>query len=864
MLRARIRRPRLLGKLDAAAQRPVTIISAGAGWGKTVLASSWADTRPVPIGWLTVDDRDNDAQVFWSYVVEALRRGRAVGKGNPLADLGVAPRDSTQRTRYLTRGFHRLSASTVLILDDFHEIEDPKVIDELSLLLRHPPPRLSLILITRAEPALPLHRLRASGALTEIGAPDLAFTADEAAELLARYGLTPAPDDITTLLDRAEGWPAGMQLAGAFLTAPGGRRTIADFTGDVQPVDEYLAHEVLATQPPYLLRFLFWTSICDHVCGDLADAITLRADGQRTLEELERVNGFVFRLGSRPKWYRYHGLLRDVLRHRLMTELPTIVPRLHRRAARWYAAQHLILEALNHAVAAQDWDYVARLVVTHAGPLVLSSSRSAIMRVLRQVPTEELSSSADLLVCAGFRLFDAGDFDALSERLAIARRKLPDTPDEDRVSTELAIRVLQVSVDRVVGDMPALVTETTQLLAMLPKVLFTGVPSVLQYRAIALNNKGVGLLWTGRPDQAERYLWTASTAAHASGVELIEINALGHLALLEAMRGRLKESARLAADAIDLAERRGWLEVRQAVPAQLALALVGFERNELAEAQRLLAQALRANREPEAIQRLIGLGAQAWLALAHGDPTRARALLEEAQRQTDPRMLAPAVDRWLSLAESEVDLATGGFERVEARYSDLAAGHLATFPEQVCRARAAFAMRDLDRAESLLAATPRPMSETLAGVQASILTALVADARGHGLEAVEALAKAFALAEPEGIRTPFIAMGGGRLEGLISRQSLLTQRNAAFTADVRDTMKAATEGRQPSYPTGELSLRETEVLHYLPTMLTAGEIATELGVSINTVKAHMRSIYRKLDVGRRREAVVRAHEHRLL
>jgi len=863
--RTPIHRRRLFAKLDAAVHQPVTVIRAGAGWGKTMLASSWAAAQPISAGWLALDAHDNDVQIFWSYVLEALRAAGALRPDNPLADLRTIPADKAQRVSCFAAGFGRLSAPTVLVLDDFQEVNDPTVIAELAELLRRPPPPLHLILNTRSEPLLPLHRLRATGELTDISAADLAFTVEEAAELLDRHDLTLSVEDVAALLHRTEGWPAGLQLAADFLAAPGGPRPVAEFTGDVRPVDQYVVHEVLAAHPPHLRRFLFMTSICGNLCGDLADAVTLQTDGRRTLEELERVNGFVVRLGAKPERYRYHPLLRDVLRHRLLTELPTIVPELHRRAARWNAAHQLIFEALNHAVAAQDWPYLGELVVTHAAPLILSANRSAFMKILSRVPPEELYSTAELMLCGALVLFDAGDLDAIPDRLAGALRMLAGRSDEDRLPAEIPIRALQGTVHRVVGDMPALITEATLLLATVSKVRAARLRPVMQYRAIALADKGIGLFLTGRADHAGRYLWAASTAARASAVELVEIDAIGHLALLEAMRGSVTESARWAGYARDLAERRGWVDAPQYIAARLARGLVGIERNELARAHLALRHDLRTHRsEPEAADRLIWLGARARLALAQSEPARARTLLEEAGRQRARRLRAPAVDRWLLLTESEVDLQTGLLERVEARYAALASTEEPTFPEQVCRARAAFAARDLQRAEDLLAGTSRAMSETVATVTARILTALIADARGHGLEVIDALAAALALAEPEGIRRPFLALAGGRLDGLLGRQSLLSHRNNDFITDIRNAMRAGDRRAQPSYPAGDLSLREAEVLQYLPTMLTAGEIAVELGVSINTVKAHMRSIYRKLDVGRRREAVVRAHEHGML
>jgi LuxR family maltose regulon positive regulatory protein len=862
MLRFRVPRRRLLDSLGGALGGPLTLVCAGPGWGKTVLVSEWAQARGIRTAWLTLDRNDDVAQTFWSRVVASLRAAGALAADNPLAELRSIPADGIERGRYLARGLSLLPERTTLILDDFQDIRDPVLIGELAVLLRHPPPALHLVIISRTEPVLGLHRLRADGGLTEIRAGELAFTAPEATELLARHELTASRAELAAMLRRTEGWPAGLQLEAAFLARSGAARPALDGTDDVLPVAGYLAHEVLAGLPAERRRFLLYTSVCEHLCGELADAITHRTNGQRTLEDLERINSFVVRLGVKPRWFRYHHLLRDVLRQRLLLEDPAVVPELHRRAARWYASRNSILEALDHAVAARDWACLGRLVVRQTVPLILSANRAAVMKILRQIPAAESDSTAELIVCTAFLLFYAGDYDAIAARLSLARARLRGRPEPERLSVETTMRALELSVRRATGDMPALLRQATQLLTSLASVPFADVPSVPQYRAIALNNKGLGLIWTGRPDLGKRYLAAASTAARAAGVELVGVNATGHLALLEAMAGSIHQADRLARQSRELADRHGWLFAPQAVATHLALVLVCIERNDLTEAQLVHQRGLRAEfSEPVATQLMVSLGVQARLALALDEPARARALLEQAGRC---RVRAPVLDRWLLLTESQVDLSTGRPERVEERYARLAAETELTFAERVVRARAMFALRDLQRAEELVAGPPAPTSETVATVEAAILTALIADARRHGLRAAESLAVAFTLANREDIRRPFRAMGGNRLPGLVSRYNLLHHIDEAFVAAILKDVSSTAVAPRPAYPAGQLSERQTEVLHYLPTMLSAGEIAVELGVSVNTVRAHMRTIYHKLDVGRRRQAVTRAREYGLL
>jgi LuxR family maltose regulon positive regulatory protein len=861
--RTRLVRPRLTGMLDTGVQRPVTLVTAGPGWGKTTLVSAWAATQRLPVAWLTLDRYDNDPRAFSAHVFAALRSTALATSGPLQGDLDAALGDGVGQVRALGRVLNQLKTPVMLVLDDFDVIDDRRLVRELGLLLRRPPEGLRLVLISRSEPALPLHRLRAAGDLAEIRATDLAFTTEEAAELLAGHGVSLPPDDIALLVERTEGWAIGLQLAAGFIAGPDGG-SVTDFTGDVRSVEDYLSEEVLARQTPQFRSFLLYTSICEHLCGDLADAITLGNTGQRVLEELEQVNHFVVRLGSRPSWFRYYHLIRDVLQHRLAVEAPDMLPQLHRRAADWYARHQFVIEALGHAVAAQDWPLVGRLVVG-AAPMILSRDRERLVEVLEQVPAEEFARTAELVVCEAVLLFNAADYAGIRKRLGEAQTLLTDGPDTDRRAVDIAIRALQAATSRVDGDMPALLEETTTQLTALAQVPMARLPATLQYRAIALNNKGFALLFTGQTEAAESFLSIGAATAHTAGVDLVEINALGHLALLEVLFGSVREAERLAGAAYDKAQRGGWTTSLQAVAAYHATALMELERGRPGRAERALQQGLRAHRtDPEAAHWKMSLGIGARVAMAQDQLPRARAFLEEARRHRYPRARMPVIDRWLLAIESEVDLLSDRPDRVRQRYAAHGRRGTLTLPERNLLIRAALATHDLNGASALLTERGSLMSETVATVEARLLGALVAEATGRGLQAGELLGKAIALAAPEVIRRPFVSLAGGRLGPLLARQSLVAGDHAPFVADLLQLVGVT--GRSSAAPAQirALSDRETEVLTYLPTMLTAAEIGEELGVSVNTVKAHMRAIYRKLGTPRRRQAVARAREHGLI
>jgi LuxR family maltose regulon positive regulatory protein len=865
IVRGRVDRPRLFHLLDRATGNPLTVVRAGAGWGKTVLVSGWARTRADPVAWLSLDRYDNDPQMFWAYVVAALRGAGALTADNPLVEMVSVPRDEQERGLRMAAGLSHLPDETVLVVDDFHMIDDRQVLDEVSDLLRYPPPPLRLILISRVEPPLALHRLRAADRVGEIHADDLAFTADEATALISGHGLSLSPDDVTVMLDRTDGWAVGLRLGAKFLAGDGGTNSIADFAGDIRSVDAYLTGEALAGRSPRQRRFLLETSICEQMCADLVNAITGNSDGQQMLEELELDNDFVMRLGPKPVWFRYHHLLGDMLGHRLHLEMSGAVPELHRRAARWYADQNLVIEALGHAVRGADWAYVGRLVIGQAAPLILSSQRAALVKILHQVPREQLTSTPELMVCDALLLFSVGNYDSIRARAARIRELLRDRPAASRDAVDVVLMALQVAADRAVGDMPAVIAVETEQLALLARSPFHDGAAAARYRAIALNSKGLALLWTGQVDRAARDLRAASNAAGAAGVELAQINATGHLALLEMMYGSARTAAELAHSARDLAERRAWRYTVQAVSAHFAQALVHLQGDDLRAAEEAFRQGRRAHEsEPEAAQRLVMLGIQAQLALARGEPQQARSVLAQARRDRNARTDVPALDHWLTLLDAEIDLATGLPERVEHRLTGPPADEIPGSARRVFLARAALARRDLRRAEELLMAEPTSTGETITTVEAGIVGALVADARGHPTRAVDLLADAVRLAVQEGIRRPFVTMSGSELDALFDRLLLLAPGHAPIATDIIDQLRAA--GRSPTATTagGSLSHREVEVMRYLPTMLTAAQIATELGVTVNTVKAHMRSIYRKLGAERRSEAVVHAREMGIL
>lgn len=860
-------RRRLIDPLDEGAQGEVTLLTAGPGSGKTALVAAWAESGrvPGPVAWLSLDEYDNNPAAFWSYLLEALRSTGTVPDDNPLASIVPGPRMDETFVRRIAQGIAGLPGPVVLVLEDLHEIDNPQVLESLALLLRHPMQQLRLVITTREDPRVPLHRPRIRNRLVEIHAAELSFTVDEAAELLAGYDVRLTPAEIEILLDRTEGWAAGLGLAAMFLSERGPKTGLDEFTGTERTVAEYLTHEALASQPPEVRRFLLVTSVADRVCGELADALTGEPHGHRTLERLARENALVTRLGLQRPWFRYHRLLVDLLRHQLWLEMPELIPDLHRKAAHWFAQEDARLYAVHHAVAAQDWPLVGRLITTMAGLRIASVDRRPLMDLLAHVPANQISATAGLELSAGLLAFAHKDYEAIPRHVARARALLAHEEPDLRRPTEILARALDVTAARARSDMAAVIEAASDLLELLAEVSPAQLPNAPEHRAIALNHAGVALFWMGRLGQAETRLRSAMALAESAGIELTQLNAMSHLALLEAEQGRLREAYEHARSGLELAKRRGWHSVLQIVPAYLALALTHLERNALGEAEAAFTNGLAAQRaDPETVQYFALRIAEAGILLARGEIDAARLVTHRMGEEISPDHTPPVLARWLTTTKAQIELAAGNPDEVLRIGGSTEYGNHADPRLRICVAWAHLALGDLRTAETVLTPLHPSAPDVRSAVEAWLVTALVEDARRQNNRSADAFARAIALAEPEGMRRPFVGIERSRVSALLERHQWLAPGESPFVADLLAESTSDRSGSAPAQLIEELTDRELDVLRYLPTMLRNHDIAAQMHVSVNTIRAHLRALYRKLGVTQRHQAVDRARELGLL
>lgn len=861
-------RERLIDRIERGVKAGIVVVAAPAGAGKTLLLASWAARRPTPVAWLTVHPDDAEPGQFWGLVVTAIRVSGAVAPESTLATMTPPPRFDERFVLHLLDACEELAEPVVLVIDDLHVLGDSPAVRSLADAIQRGLGNLRLIISTRTAPALPLQRLRLRDALTEIQVSDLAFTESEAGDLLRRRDLDLDDAQLATVMERTEGWAAGLRLAALALQGRGDVATaVSLFAGDHRSVADYFVEEVLARQPPDLHHFLLHTCVVRQLCGDLAEALTGHSGGQRMLERLERANLFIVAIDERRAWYRYHHLFLDLLRHRLNAEHPELVEQLHRRAAAWFAEHQEPLEAVRHLAAAGDWPAVARYVNRSAGALLLGADRHALIALLRQIPASVVDTDPEAATAAAttsYASYDAAGVHTHARRA----RELLHLLDPDAANVVVAIlTTLDAIAAWLDQDAETLVLRSTEALKRLGDVSAAEMPSLPMYVAATRVIAAMGLVWTGQLGPAEDSLqgMADSLAARSALTPVIAVHLHGHLAILKAFRGKLRDARQHAQIVKSIAEQSGWLFLPQSAPAELALAVVHLLRDEQAECELAIQRGLsRQGDLPDRFTETALHLAQARLLISSGDIDRARRLVRESRDSAVTWSMPTFLARWYDLVEAEIDLAAGEAQAVLDRLS-VASGQKP--PGE--RPRANEVVR---RASALLAAArPEEALTTLAPLHASqppdvapavetwVLTAVAEDRRHRDVEAQSALSRALDLAVPEGIVRPFLTYGH-QLRHLLLRHQQESAAHGEFVASLIGRLNGVA-GRRDYGPLVEpLTDRERSVLALLPTMMSNHEIATELFVSVNTIKTHLKSLYRKLGVTGRREAVLAARE----
>ncbi|GGY99291.1 LuxR C-terminal-related transcriptional regulator [Streptomyces poonensis] len=855
-----LRRDRLVAHLDRGLSVPLTLINGSAGAGKTLLAADWAAGLRQPVAWLTADGTDEAPGVFWAYVLEALRTaGIRVSE-----DVGRPAHPGSVDHALLARLAADLGGRArpaVLVVDEFERVPSAEIAEQLQFVLHHAARGMRLVLVTRTEPLLPLHRYRAAGSIAEIRGAELAFTPGEAATLLDSHGLSLTGDAARALVERTRGWAAGLRLCALAAQQSSDPETyLKEFEAGQSTVADFLLAEVLKRQPAQAQDLLLRVSVVERFRPGLADALTGRTDGEPIISRLHRENAFVEHLGR--SWYRLHPLFAEILRTHLRERRPGLERELHRRAARWLSRCGSLPETLAHGAAAGDWEFTARTLVDDLaiGQLLSGLRTEALGRPFARLAPETAGPAASIVLAA--RELCRRDLRRGLTHLQHAQRQLDaDTTDDPGLApARLSCALLEVLAARLAGS-PLRAEQAAktagELQGLIPAERLDRHPELT---ALLLTHLGSALVWAGRFDEARSALSRAVRCSGSPSTTLPRQDALGHLALIDYLNGWPGQAEKKVLTAMGEAQRLGLPPPLRTGIGRLVLAAVAVDRDELDEAQALLEETAPHGGAPDPVEAAGRIVATSRLLLARG---QVRDALRTVRTSVPAEVVSPWVEEHAALVASAGHLAEG---RPEAAVEVL--GHTpARRPARaVAAAHARLAAGAGGEALGILdALTGADRGGPALTVRATLVRAQAADQAGDLTTARRLATQALLDARRERLRRPFLEAGPwlrrvlGTGAGLPPAWDLLAVRPPG-----PPTPGNRTAVRHQALVVEQLSERERDVLQRLAQMMSTDEIAADLYVSVNTVKTHLKSVFRKLGVNRRSDAVRRARELRLL
>jgi LuxR family maltose regulon positive regulatory protein len=881
-------RPHLIRRLEEGLQlgHRVTVISAPAGFGKTTLLSDWLSQTDRPVAWLSLDEGDNDPTRFLAYLIVALQRIDP-DIGQTAQAMLQAPRAASQLQSLLTTLINDIVVTSqpfILALDDYHVIEATEIHKAVSFLLDHMPPfeqGMHLVIATRADPPLPLARLRGRGQMTELHAADLRFTPSEAeAYFNETMALALSAEHVAALERRTEGWVVGLQLAAIALQGtlllPGHENVasfVQAFSGSQRYVLDYLTEEVLNRQTQEIQAFLLQTAILDRLTGPLCDAVRFRAaktpnrseerEGQQVLEALEAANLFIVSLDKDRRWYRYHHLFSDILRQRLEREMGDLVPELHRRASEWYEREGLITEAIGHALTCGDFERAAYLIQEAGWAIFTRGEMTTILGWIAALPHHFVRANPQLGVLHAWTMAKSGDLDG-------AERSLQEL---NGVSFHGEVTAVRAYVAGVRGDLSQAVELSQRALALLPA-------EDLVVRAIVTQNLGVAYHWSGDPVAAIQTLTEAVALSRAAGQSFQTLTAMAILGRAYEMQAALHQAMEIYQEALELAFGADKRPAPFACMAYVGMAGVLYEWNDLAAARQSALDGVRLSEMGGFIAyQVFGRALLARICEAQGDRGSALEYIEQAERlgQGSDYALVTALATELRvrlwLAQDNLMAAARWAQKHPVQPADELDAAIEI--EQTAVARTLIAQDRPGEALSVLASlleASQAAGRTADVIRVRSLQALAFQAQGNEGRALSALEHALSLAEPEGYVRTFVDEGAPMARllrraiamrfGGTETHGIAPGYPSRLLAAIRQIPLATTQAAQALVE--PLTERELEVLRLIAGGLSNREIALQLVVAVSTVKSHINHLYGKLQVRNRTQAVARAQKLGLL
>ena len=872
-----VARPRLSERLDPEAGRRLTLVSAPAGFGKTTLLSRWWNSITGGercAAWLSLDEGDNDPTRFLSYLVTAIRRAvdsEGFGEGVLAALRSPEPRMEPVLGAIVNE-VGDLPCGLDIVLDDYHAIDSQDIHRIVSYLLERLPDSAHVVVSSRVDPPLPLARLRARGQMAELVAADLAFTREEAAAFLKGVmGLDLSAADVMALEEITEGWIAGLQLAALSMRE---REVVSDFIGSFsgshRNVLDFLAEEVLERQDEDIREFLLQTSILDGLTGPLCDALTGRSDGQETLEKLERDNLFLVALDEERRWYRYHPLFAGFLRERLGRERPESVVELHVKASEWNERNGGLSTATEHALSAGDYERAARLIEHGIGQTWYRGEVATLLGWLGRLPREEMRRRPLLLIWYAAGLMLTGDPEGTETLLDEAEEAVSPQEDGDPkhvLPTAAAVRSLR---SRRLGDAREAVEHARRALSLLPEDNLNPRPFVALSLAQAYRAAGDG-------EAATAAFAEAGSLGRAAGHDYVALSAMACEANLRLARGGLRKADDVLRRALKYAAERGAGLLPAVGSVHIGMGELLYEWDDLERAERHLTEGVELASRTGDLEILIwGHLALAAVKRARGDAGGAMEKAREAEQVARSSGSEQAIIDALTWS-ARLQLMGGDPAAAASEHERAAAvGEVRRRPRELERtmlARLVIARNRPDEALELLAQLHETAKTAARTIEVLTLRALALRAKGEEERAVGVLAEALAPAEPEGYvrtfvdeRPPVGDLLSGALEarrrnrlGPPVSERYLEKLLAAVEQDA-----LAGDASPAAEPPEPLSERELEVLRLVAAGKTNRGIASELFVSVGTVKTHTNNLYRKLEAHSRMQAVARARELNLI
>ena len=853
-----VSRPRLIERLQYVFSCPLTLVSAPAGFGKTTILAQWiAGNKPtIPVAWVQLDEGDNDPVRFWDYIIASLKTLKPAAGETALTILHSAETYAIDMVlTSLLNDIAEIPSEFALVVDDFHLIKAEEIHSGITFLIDHCPPKMHLILATRVDPKMPLSHFRGRGVMAEISADDLRFTEREAADFIKLQGIELLPEDLNALNIKTEGWAAGLKMA---TVAMRGRKDvsqfISSFTGSQRYIMDYLLEEVLKRQPDEVSQFLLATSILEKMSASLCDYLTGLSNGHEMLLRLEQSNLFIVPLDDSRKWYRYHHLFNDLIRHQLELKFSeNYVAELHRKASWWYKEHNYINDAVHHSVKAEDWSTVVRLIDESADESLFKGELSTFITWCQAVPENLLKNYAHLYVRYARVLLYTGQIDKAELALTYLEKNVGSVSDlQGEVAT------LQADIARRREDTPK-ATELAQ------KALMLLSETNLAYRAEASNILGTIFFSIGEFDEAWAQFTDTYEIAEQCGNVLLAVEGLAYLSNLQVQRGKLRSALEFSQRAIKLGN-----DLPAVGLAWHLSAMVKYEQNNLEEA--IHDQEL-ANKYFDFTGR-VELKPQGHILLATyllsaGDKNRALVEIAEVDRSISSTDIRPGIrgylDIWrvilaLRMDDPAIALKRADYLSVSSEVLNLDGRHFA--------ARILIAKGERTAASKLLNDIFKQANRANGLgliVAIRLYQALAADSQK---DALVFLADALRNGEPEGYIRTFVDEGALLMPLL--RKTLSQGVTPEYTAKLINIIEVEKRQRQFQGEAGGkpqpglLSNREFEILQLLEKGLSNRQIAERLIISLNTSKRHVHNIFEKLNAGTRTQAIARARELKLI